>query len=291
VDYPTCEFIFTGQRYDAESQIYHYKARFYVPKLGRFGQNDPILSELLNRYQYTLSNSITRTDQLGLVTSQSYEEYWGAWIAARPGFSDDQKERLRTSLADGCIGITRINLGETLLPDDSRCYRDFVSAIMRQKDMIKNKECYCIIGGYNNMGNLSEPKIYGHRFWSNGAKWHINSDGTVDMDEYVRTRLGRPGYINYDYGWYLPDTQQWVYANHAHRPGIPGGEMTVYTGTINEFNRPYAGWDKTVYCVACEDDEHIGILEEHPVDRLNKMNRPAWDRPPGWKHWSEVYHP
>jgi len=43
VDYPTCEFIFTGQRYDAESQIYHYKARFYVPKLGRFGQNDPIV--------------------------------------------------------------------------------------------------------------------------------------------------------------------------------------------------------------------------------------------------------
>ncbi len=65
VDYPTCEFIFTGQRYDAESGIYHYKARFYVPELGRFGQCDPI-GRTENTYHYAWNNPTGLLDTYGL---------------------------------------------------------------------------------------------------------------------------------------------------------------------------------------------------------------------------------
>jgi RHS repeat-associated protein len=40
-DEPTCEFIFTGRRYDPETQLYFYRARYYNQALGRFISRDP----------------------------------------------------------------------------------------------------------------------------------------------------------------------------------------------------------------------------------------------------------
>ena len=39
---PACEYIFTGREFDPETQIYYYRARYYLPVLGRFGGRDPI---------------------------------------------------------------------------------------------------------------------------------------------------------------------------------------------------------------------------------------------------------
>jgi len=41
-DYPTCDFIFTGRRLDAETFLYNYRLRYYLPALGRFLSRDPI---------------------------------------------------------------------------------------------------------------------------------------------------------------------------------------------------------------------------------------------------------
>ena len=72
VDYPTCEFIFTGQRWDAESQVYHYKARFYVPKLGRFGQRDLIeFSDGRQIYRYVHNNPAKYLDSDGRIRLDS----------------------------------------------------------------------------------------------------------------------------------------------------------------------------------------------------------------------------
>jgi RHS repeat-associated protein len=50
VDHPTCTFIFTGQRFDSETQIYYYKERYCLPSLGRFAVRDPLeLQRTANR--------------------------------------------------------------------------------------------------------------------------------------------------------------------------------------------------------------------------------------------------
>lgn len=72
--FPSFEYIFTGRRYDPESELYFYRARYYNPALGRFLQRDPILyKESMNIYEYVRSNSINRLDPTGLDSNAANE--------------------------------------------------------------------------------------------------------------------------------------------------------------------------------------------------------------------------
>ncbi|MEO7841033.1 MAG: RHS repeat-associated core domain-containing protein [Anaerolineales bacterium] len=62
--------LFTGQREMAGLDIYHYGARFYSPKLGRFLSPDTIVPgaanpQAYNRYSYVLNNPVLYTDPTG----------------------------------------------------------------------------------------------------------------------------------------------------------------------------------------------------------------------------------
>ena len=69
---PTCEFIFTGRRFDPETsdaatQMYYYRARYYSPVLGRFISRDPIdYAGGMNLYEYVGSNPLRYHDFSGL---------------------------------------------------------------------------------------------------------------------------------------------------------------------------------------------------------------------------------
>ena len=63
--------LFTGQRETAGLGIYHYQARFYSPKLGRFLSADTIVPDPanpqdLNRYAYVRNNPLKYTDLAGM---------------------------------------------------------------------------------------------------------------------------------------------------------------------------------------------------------------------------------
>ena len=60
-------FLWTGQHYDAATNLYLYQYRAYSPTLGRFLQRDPIgYADGMNMYQYAGSNAIGAIDPLGL---------------------------------------------------------------------------------------------------------------------------------------------------------------------------------------------------------------------------------
>lgn len=71
-----CSFIFTGRRYDAETQIYFYRARYYEPGLGRFLGKDPIgYIDTLNSFLYVNSNPTVYLDPSGLLHAIADMDY------------------------------------------------------------------------------------------------------------------------------------------------------------------------------------------------------------------------
>ncbi len=61
---PTCPFIFTGQRFDAETGLYYYKRRYYDAGLGRFIGRDPIAADV-NLYLYCGDSPLGNVDPTG----------------------------------------------------------------------------------------------------------------------------------------------------------------------------------------------------------------------------------
>ena len=63
---PICPFIFTGRRYDPETEIYFYRARYYQQGLGRFLSRDrtPYLNGMC-AYEYVQSSPCDRRDPSG----------------------------------------------------------------------------------------------------------------------------------------------------------------------------------------------------------------------------------
>ena len=65
---------FTGREYDAETGLYHFRARVYDPDVGRFVQSDPIRFAAgdLNPYAYSWNDPENWSDPCGLAVTMDW---------------------------------------------------------------------------------------------------------------------------------------------------------------------------------------------------------------------------
>ena len=78
-------FLFTGRRYDTETGLYYYRARYYNSTLGRFLQTDRVgYADGINWYAYCANNPVTRMDPSGKYAIQwpkfpGSEDWYASW--------------------------------------------------------------------------------------------------------------------------------------------------------------------------------------------------------------------
>lgn len=95
-------FRYTGRRYDAETDLYYYRARYYDADLGRFLQVDPIgYEDQYNLYAYVGNNPLNATDPTGRES----------FIVARRIFTNEQAEQMATAAAYATPGDTYTKAG------------------------------------------------------------------------------------------------------------------------------------------------------------------------------------
>ena len=64
-------YMFTGRRFDIETGLYYYRARYYNPHIGRFMQTDPVgYDDGINWYLYCNNNPLGFVDPYGLASGQ-----------------------------------------------------------------------------------------------------------------------------------------------------------------------------------------------------------------------------
>lgn len=99
---------FTGQRFDSDSGLYYYGARYYDPTIGRFIQPDSVVPgpfdpQAHNRYAYVRNDPLTQVDPTG----HFWDEFSGGvsdFFGGVGGFVDDYFVEPVTSFGSGLGG-------------------------------------------------------------------------------------------------------------------------------------------------------------------------------------------
>ena len=115
---------FTGREYDAETGLYHYRARVYDPDVGRFVQSDPIgfAAGDLNLYAYTWNDPSNWSDPSGLAVTSD----WVVKVAQVVRLA----ARAVTQGAKRAAGTAQNLLGRTSVESATLCLGDTAASVI-----------------------------------------------------------------------------------------------------------------------------------------------------------------
>jgi RHS repeat-associated protein len=98
--------MFTGRRFDIETGLYYYRARYYNPHIGRFMQTDPVgYGDGMNMYTYCGNNSLNLADPTG---THSYSFSWAEKGFDLKFFDDDGEQIGDTYHGESVFDFTHV---------------------------------------------------------------------------------------------------------------------------------------------------------------------------------------
>lgn len=157
---------YTGRRFDDESNLYYYRARFYSPVRGRFLQRDPKgYADGMGLYQYVSSNPLNYVDPFGTEKNNSGAEKpsvgkdcsltnWGPCPA--PKWMVDASEKL----LEGTAYIDEVSKGINDMIGATQFYSN--GKTHAENGVINNYDAYVVgvyIGGALDLPNVVKGGI------------------------------------------------------------------------------------------------------------------------------------
>ncbi|WP_412543487.1 hypothetical protein R8Z50_13690 [Longispora sp. K20-0274] len=196
--------------------------------------------------------------------------YAAAWRKANGREMTDLE---RDALARGCIGVTTVNIerGNINPPlglsfgtfDKARAVQDALNAVLADATgrpdyaaQVRRDPLLSTLDNVTSSLPAGDPSqwtavVFSKRFFSGqDSSWTAeetdrafrpDARGQVDMTGYHYR--AKPGYVNFDYGWYDPATSSWWHANHSEP------DMEIYQSTLKYYSRPLLDFDRQVYSV------------------------------------------
>ncbi len=169
-------YMFTGRRFDIETGLYYYRARYYNPHIGRFMQTDPVgYDNGINWYLYCGNNPLGFVDPYGLASGQvvtgryqvlpwELSEYW----------SQIQESDILSEFFGGFI----IDLGE--LPGNAPSVEEIDNQLAQYEAALRNLPTLVIAALIK--GNIPAPSLhFGWASYIEVQDWEdTNNKGVVD---------------------------------------------------------------------------------------------------------------
>ena len=253
----TNPFLYAGQYYDRESQSYYLRARYYLPRYGRFTAEDPA-RDGLNWYTYCANNPVRYYDPSGLRLVMSE----GASESVIPLLNELSGNSLSIEYKNGEIVINEVfdtdhHVGQTLIMDLVQQSK-IIEIIVGQNDY----------GLSNNFLPARTPTIVidpNHEVSSDSVyTWTVNSDGIAMVEEIPNFVILGHELIHAHhkvFGNY--DSNAMGYAGMGVSNWLPEEEMkTVGQGYYSEKNRSYIG-----------RSSYEGTMTENGIRIENGLNR------------------
>jgi len=127
-------YLFTGRRFDRETGLYYYRARYYNPYIGRFMQTDPVgYDDGLNWYLYCNNNPVNWVDPSGTLIM---EPPCGSCEPDEPNEPDDCDEEA----LEQCLATAKATL-ESCLTQAERSYQLNLDLCDQFLEWCKNEWC------------------------------------------------------------------------------------------------------------------------------------------------------
>ncbi|WNV87988.1 hypothetical protein [Umezawaea sp. Da 62-37] len=201
-------------------------------------------------------------------------DYVAAWEKQHGRPMTEEEHR---NLARGCIGVTVVNLerDDVVNPPLGLSFGTFeqaravqaalneiiaqhptpqqYAALVRRHPLLgKLRGVTSALPTWLDSGELTAA-VFSKRFWTKQdpawtdaqAKEFFRPNATTGQVDMSRYRyVARPGYVNFDYGWYDEGTRNWWHANHSEP------DMEVYQSTVQYYSRPLLDFDAQVFTVA-----------------------------------------